>query len=216
MGEMRSNLQMALLVAGISVAALVAPSCSGQSPAGPQDSVARAELHDNMRKLWEDHIVWTRSVIVSTAAGLPDVTPATERLLRNQTDIGDAIKPYYGDAAGDQLSALLREHIVGAATVLAAAKAEDDVKLGAAKVAWYANGDSIAAFLNRANPVSWPLASMQTMMREHLDLTLAEAVAQLEGHYPESIEYYDSVHTAILAMADMLSDGIVKQYPRQF
>lgn len=216
MGEMRSNLQMALLVAGISVAALVAPSCSGQSPAGPQDSVARAELHDNMRKLWEDHIVWTRSVIVSMSAGLPDTGPVTDRLLRNQTDIGDAIKPYYGDAAGDQLSALLREHIVGAATVLAAAKAEDDVKLGAAKVAWYANGDSIAAFLNRANPVSWPLASMQTMMREHLDLTLAEAVAQLEGHYPESIEHYDSVHTAILAMADMLSDGIVKQYPRQF
>lgn len=216
MGEMRTNLQMALLVAGISVAALVAPSCSGQSPAGPQDSVARAELHDNMRKLWEDHIVWTRSVIVSVSAGLPDTGPVTDRLLRNQTDIGDAIKPYYGDAAGDQLSALLREHIVGAATVLAAAKAEDDVKLGAAKVAWYANGDSIAAFLNRANPVSWPLASMQTMMREHLDLTLAEAVAQLEGHYPESIEHYDSVHTAILAMADMLSDGIVKQYPRQF
>lgn len=39
-----------------------------------------------------------------------------------QTDIGNAIKPFYGDEAGNKLAALLHEHIVGAANVLAAAK----------------------------------------------------------------------------------------------
>ena len=85
----------------------------------------QAAFHDAMRKLWEDHITWTRLAIVSFAHDLPDL-PATEaRLLDNQADIGNAIKPYYGKAAGNQLTALLKEHITGAVALLAAAKAGD-------------------------------------------------------------------------------------------
>jgi hypothetical protein len=61
-------------------------------------------LRSQMRKLWEDHITWTRMVIVDFAAGLPDLKAAEQRLLRNQVDIGNAIKPYYGVAAGNALT----------------------------------------------------------------------------------------------------------------
>lgn len=170
------------------------------------------ELRQSMRKLWEDHVTWTRLVIVSTVAGLPDLGPTTERLLRNQDDLGNAIKPFYGDAAGDRLSALLRDHILGAAEVLAAAKGGDGSRLEKAKSAWYANGDDIAGFLAGANP-NWPLADMRTMMRTHLDLTLQEAVDQLQGRYAESVADYDRVHEEILHMSDMLSDGLARQFP---
>src|SRR5215217_3579879 len=66
-----------------------------------------AAFQDAMRKLWEDHITWTRIFIISAAGDLPDKAAATERLLQNQADIGNAIKPYYGDAAGDKLTTLL-------------------------------------------------------------------------------------------------------------
>ena len=108
---------------------------------------------------------------------------------------------------------MLRVHILGAAEILAAAKANDPARLEAAKRAWYENGDEIAGFLGTANPKHWPLADMQSMMREHLDLTLTEAVDQLQGRYAQSIAGYDRVHDAILAMADMLSDGILAQFP---
>jgi hypothetical protein len=173
-------------------------------------------LRQTMRKLWEDHITWTRLVIVSTAAGLPDLDATTQRLLQNQSDIGDAIKPFYGDTAAAKLTALLREHIMGAANILAAAKANDQAKLAAGKTAWYANADTIAAFLSGANPSAWTPSGTQAMMKEHLDLTLAEAVDQLQGHYPESVADYDKVHDAILRMADMLSSGIIQQFPKQF
>ena len=169
-----------------------------------------------MRKLWEDHITWTRLVIVSTAAGLPDLEATTQRLLQNQTDIGDAMKPFYGDTAGTKLTALLHDHIIGAANILAAAKANDQPKLTAAKTAWYANANEIAAFLSAANTSAWTPSATQEMMKEHLDLTLAEAVDQLQGHYPESVADYDKVHDAILQMADMLSSGIIQQFPKQF
>ena len=169
-----------------------------------------------MRKLWEDHIVWTRLYIVSAAAGLPDADQAAQRLLRNQADIGDAIKPFYGDAAGTQLTALLRGHILTAATLVGAAKSGDTTAVNAASKAWYANADSIATFLSAANPRNWPVAALQSAMRMHLDLTLKEASARLHGDWAADIAAYDAVHQHILQMADVLSDGIIKQFPTRF
>jgi hypothetical protein len=182
-------------------------------------SASRAAFHDAMRKLWEDHIVWTRQFIVSAATqeeNLADIGPTVDRLLANQTDIGNAIKPFYGEAAGDALTALLREHILTAADIVAAAKAGDDDALEATVAAWYANADEIATFLSEANPKHWPLDEMKAHMRSHLDLTLQEAVARLEARYAADIAAYDKVHADILKMADMLSAGIIAQFPSRF
>jgi hypothetical protein len=173
-------------------------------------------FHDAMRKLWEDHVTWTRLFIVSFAGGLPDLGSTTNRLLQNQVDIGDAVKPFYGTAAGRQLTDLLTTHITTAATLLQAAKDGDTDAFNEAKDAWYANAVDIARFLHRANPAQWPLKDLRTMMRDHLDLTLAEAADRLAGDYEKDIADYDAVHVEILAMADMLSDGIIAQFPGRF
>jgi hypothetical protein len=169
-----------------------------------------------MRKLWEDHITWTRNVIISVDADLPDLNVVVARLLHNQADIGDAIKPYYGDAAGDRLTALLREHILGAAQVLVALKAGDQPALEAALTAWYANAHEIAVFLSSANPQNWPFAEMDQMMKDHLDATTREAVGRNAGDWSADVAAYDAVHVQALAMADMLSAGIIAQFPDQF
>lgn len=173
-------------------------------------------FRNDMRKLWEDHITWTRLVIVGVAADLPDLSPTTDRLLQNQADIGNAIKPFYGEEAGNRLTALLRDHILIAADLLGAAKAGDSEAVADASARWYANADDIATFLNGANPKAWPLDEMKAMMRSHLDLTLQEAVAHLQGDFGASIATYDQVHQQILHMADMLSLGIIDQFPKQF
>jgi hypothetical protein len=173
-------------------------------------------FHDAMRKLWEDHITWTRMFIVEFVGDSPATQATAERLLQNQVDIGDALKPFYGDEAGDQLAALLRDHILTAADILAAAKAGDQEAVEAATARWYGNADEIAAFLSSANPDHWPLEEMRAMMREHLDLTLAEAVARLQGDFQADIATYDEVHGQILEMADMLSAGIIAQFPKAF
>ncbi len=188
------------------------------SPAAArQQPTARAlAFHDDMRKLWEDHITWTRLYIVSAAADLPDQGPTAGRLLQNQVDLGNAIKPFYGEAAGDQLTALLTDHILIAVEVIDAAKAGDTAAFEDALARWYANGDDIAAFLNAANPDEWGLREMQMMMKSHLDLTLEEAAARLNGDFAADIAAYDKVHLDILHMADMLSEGIIKQFPDKF
>jgi hypothetical protein len=169
-----------------------------------------------MRKLWEDHITWTRLVIIGVFEDSPGLNSSVQRLLQNQVDIGDAVKPFYGDEAGDQLTALLTDHILIAAEILQAAKSGNTAALEDAIKRWYTNADDIAVFLNAANPSQWPLEEMKAMMREHLDLTLEEAVAYLQGDYEASVAAYDEVHVQALEMADMLSMGIIKQFPNKF
>ena len=216
-------MKLKMMIGSVALLGVVLAACS----TAPNASVAaaekatskkidRGEFQDAVRKLWEDHVTWTRLYIVSAAAGLPDAQLTAERLLRNQDDIGNAVKPFYGEEAGAKLTALLRTHILQAADLLTAAKAGDTAEVGAVKTAWYENGDEIAAFLSSANPTNWPLEAVQHHMRMHLDLTLDEAVKRLEGNYAADIALYDEVHDAILQMADIISAGIQAQFPERF
>jgi hypothetical protein len=162
--------------------ALAGTSQAREHPAAAAATPKQVAFHDGMRKLWEDHITWTRLAIVSFAADQPDL-PATEaRLLRNQSDIGNAVKPYSGRAAGNRLTALLKEHLPGAVALLEAAKSGDQALLAQRSKEWYANGDEIAGFLNRANPHNWPRKALRAMMKTHLDQTLDEATHRLQGN----------------------------------
>jgi hypothetical protein len=221
------RVRVALVAAA--VAALIALAAAGGAPAARDhahhhaapvaaaaDTARAARFHDGMRKLWEDHITWTRLAIVSFAGGLPDLAATENRLLRNQTDIAAAIRPYYGATASAKLRGLLRAHILGAVALLQAAKANDATALGTAHDAWYANGNDIADFLASANPRHWPRGEMRSMMKSHLDETLKEAVDHLNGRFAADVADYDAIHRTILEMADMLSDGIVAQFPARF
>jgi hypothetical protein len=177
---------------------------------------SQAALRSDMRVLWEDHVTWTRLAIISLTTGSPDTTATVGRLLRNQTDIGNAVKPFYGKAAGNALTAKLREHILIAADVIAAAKAGDQAKLTDAQARWQKNAGEIAALLASVNPRYWKLAAMKSEMSKHLALTTKEAVARLQGRWVADVAAYDAVHHHILHMSDLLADGLVKQFPNRF
>ena len=218
--DVRLSLAAAVTALSAAVVLLFASGHSGQAHAStiakPHAGAKAAALQRALDKLWEDHITWTRMVIVDFAAGLPDLTTAETRLLRNQTDIGNAIKPFYGRAAGNRLTSLLRTHILQAVPVLEAAKAGDKTKLDKALAAWYANAGQIARFLSKANPHNWPLSMTGKMMRRHLALTTKEAVARLQGNWSADVAAYDHVHAEILQMSAMLGSGIVRQFPDRF
>lgn len=195
-----------------------ASGTAGHDHPGPAGlpTAAQVAFHDQMRKLWEDHVTWTRLAIVTFADGSPGFGATATRLLQNQTDIGNAIAPFYGATAGEQLSALLHAHITIAVELLQDAREGKTAAFEAAKTRWYANANQIADFLSAANPRFWPDATMRAAMKEHLDQTLAEAVDELHGNYPASVTDYEAIHLHILAMADLLSSGIMHRFPARF
>jgi hypothetical protein len=198
------------------IVALTLLAALAAAPLVAQQSAASTKLHADMRKLWEDHVTWTRIYIISAAAGLDDQKAAAARLMRNQDDIGNAIRPVYGEAAGTKLTALLKDHIQIATELIAAAKAGDTTKKNDAANRWSKNADDLASFLSGANPQQWPLADMKKMLHDHLNLTTDEVVARLSKDWNGDVAAYDKVHDEILKMADAFSDGIVAQHPEKF
>ena len=182
----------------------------------PTVSAKQLALRLEMRRLWHEHTEWTRLAIVSLTTDAPDTQATVARLLRNQADIGNAIKPFYGAAAGNQLTTLLREHIAIAADLIAAARKGDEARTVAQQARWNDNADRIAALLSSANPRSWKPAETKAMMRAHLRLTTDEVVARLQGRWTDDVRIYDRVERQIRNMADMLSDGLVAQFPARF
>ena len=172
-------------------------------------------LKQDMRKLWTDHVVWTRAYIIAAVADQPDAQAAANRLMKNQEDIGNAIGSIYGAPAGQQLTTLLKEHISIAVDLIKAAKAGDKAGQQAADAKWQQNGVAIADFLSKANP-NWPRATLVDLMKGHLTSTTNEVVARLTKNWDADVRAYDEVYRHILMMSDALADGIVKQFPNKF
>lgn len=211
----------ALAVSGGHAAA--APGKSGQATAQTTSAhsaatIAKQELalRQNMRQLWEDHVTWTRLAVISLTTDAEDTNATVGRLLKNQTDLGNAIKPYYGTAAGNKLTSLLRQHILIAADLISEARKGDHAGVTDQQARWTANADEIATLLSSANPRSWKLGAMKAMMRDHLRLTTDEVVARLQRNWPADVRAYDRIHLQILRMSDMLAAGIVTQFPSRF
>ena len=176
---------------------------------------ACCQLRLVQQKLWIDHISWTRSFIVSDLASLKDKDAVLERLLKNQDDIGNSFKPYYGEEIGNKLSKLLREHIEIAGQVVAAAKNNDSSNLGKYNKLWYENADQIAAFLSRINP-NYQNEVLQEMLYKHLQLLTDQVVARLNADWKADIKAYDEGEEHMIMFADLLAMGIMKQFPESF
>ena len=119
-------------------------------------------------------------------------------------------------AAGHKLTKLLKEHILVAVNVLVAARSGDKNKLTQAEAAWSANGRQIADFLHAADPSFLSRDAARTMMKVHLNQVILQAVDELKGNYTADARAVAPYIRHILDMADMISSGIIRQFPSRF
>jgi hypothetical protein len=173
------------------------------------------DLKLEQRRLWSDHVFWTRNFIISDLANLEDKSKVLERLLRNQDDIGTTFKAFYGEENGKKLTALLKEHIMLAGQVVDAAKSGNKDDLEKYNKLWYDNADKIASYLNGLNP-NWQTSNLKSILYKHLQLTTEEAVSRINKNWDADIVAFDKGVTHILMLADALSEGIIKQFPERF
>jgi spore germination protein YaaH len=176
---------------------------------------AALDLSNLIRTLWEQHIAWTRLTIVDLVYDLPELNFAIKRLLRNGDDFAKALTPLYGEKVADEFGNLIKEHLAIAADIVKAAKANDNAQVAALDKKLHKNADDIATFLARINP-HWSASTWRTMLYEHLDLVTAEALNFLKKEYEKNATLFDEMERQALAMADLMYEGIVKQFPKQF
>ena len=178
-------------------------------------SKAEVDFKALNRLLWEQHVYWTRMTIISIVFNLPDLKYVEERLLRNAPDMGNSLRPFYGDQIADRYAELIKEHLVLAAELVTAAAKGDSKTAAEKEKEWYRNADDIVLFLSSINPCL-DKETLKAMFYTHLSLTKLEAVYMIEKNYKESIAVFDKIEAEALEMADAISDGIIKQFPGMF
>lgn len=172
-------------------------------------------LNNHMRLLWEQHVYWTRMFLISVAFDLADKEFVTNRLLQNPKDFQASLIPFYGREIASKFEELLTAHFVIAAELVNAAKEGDTTAATDAEKRWYQNADQIAQFLSEINPF-WSMKVWQKMLYTHLALTKEEAVNILTQQYETSITDFDKIEKQALEMADMMTKGMIQQFPDYF
>lgn len=176
---------------------------------------AQVELSNTLRRLWIEHVLWTRAFIVSTLSDSGDLEQVTERLLRNPADFAAALTPIYGATNARRFEELFRDHLLIAAALVNAAKEGDMGAYNEQRVRWYENADDIANFLAELNP-NWDENDWKTMLYDHLYMTEVEAMQIAGNEYGASINQFDQIQQQALNMADEMTSGIIEQFPAMF
>lgn len=172
----------------------------------------QVNLLNTLRKLWIDHVMWTRSFILSTAFDSGDLEDVTKELLLNPVRFADALRPLYGDKNARRFEELLSDHLLIAAALINAFKKGDSRTVEEQHNKWYVNADMIAQFLSEINP-NWQKTDWQNMLYDHLNMTEYEAAQILSNQFAESIVQYNKIEDEALKMADAMAYGIIKQIP---
>lgn len=212
----RLTIVLALIIAAFAINAQQMNHSEMKGATKFQNSVKYQALNKAMRKLWSAHMYWTLLTVDAFYNDPKGVDAKLHRLLQNQKDIGAAIVPFYGQAAGDKLAELLKEHIQGAVPVLQAAKSDDKAALDKAVKNWYANAKEIGDFLASANPKNWMAKDTESALEMHITHTIAYSVSILKSDYTQSFGGFEEALHHMLHLADILSDGIAKQFPEKF
>ena len=176
--------------------------------------VSRNEVRllEQMNLVWEQHIMWTRMLLISIAENLKDLEATQTRLLRNPKDIADVFRPYYGNNIASEIQRLLTEHLAIGKDLIVSLKNKNQEQANALSTKWYQNTDQMAEAFSSINPF-YPREEVRRMLYEHLRLTSEEVNARLRGDYTADINAYDMVQKEILRMSHFFVNGIVRQFP---
>lgn len=164
---------------------------------------------------WEQHVYWTRMLLISIVERLNDQEAVIKRLMQNPNDIAMIFADFYDKNTAKAISDLLSEHLSIGAQLITALR---DGKKDEAEILnrnWFVNADKMAEAFSKINPY-YKYNDLREMLYKHLNLTKKEVTMRLAKDYTSDIEAFNIVENEIMEMADYFVSGIIRQFPQNF
>lgn len=178
------------------------------------------------RTLWTKYSLGLVNYAVSSVANLSTTPSVEERLTKSASLLGDYFIPYYGIRAGSEISRLLTAIFeTGVDVVEAVKKKEDIVPL---QIKWAEQTKELAELFNKLNPGQYPVSLIQEMLDALTKLWTDNIKARFTSNIILNAESIDGINKLVItgianhvnkgyqSLADVLSRGVIAQYPLLF
>ena len=197
---------------------VIAAGCHDDAPSLPaapavaQPITTRLELRDEVRRLWAQRGFWTRNYLVDVLDELPSQDTTLQRLMQNQVALGEAMKPFHGDAAGTQLTAALQENVTHAGQLIIATRDGEEVLVEHLTARWQESTDRLAEILADQNQ-ALSRTELQLQLRRLRDATLQQVNERLAKNWDGELSATDAAMAHSLLLADAIAGALTAQFP---
>lgn len=191
-------------------------SFTNGNPQKLTQGINKCDFRAEMRKLWEDHITWMRSYLHDRTTNAPSLQATTERLMKNQRDLGESVRDFFDEQSSETVTNFLLTHITIMGNLAQDLKKKDLSTFASDRQKLFQNANQLAEFLNKLNPENWPLEVVTFFLQDHLTLLLRWLESHVNADWTTSIEVYEKLHEEILQISDAYAYGIAKKFPEKF
>jgi hypothetical protein len=175
----------------------------------------RQELKAELNRLWVDNAVYTRLSILCLTDRLPGTEETLARLMQNQEDMGVSFSTYYGRDKGDEFCQLIASNTSLIVRIIRSKNTGSTQDLEDAQKRLASNYNDILNYLVKVNPylkrkeLEAKLTSIVLLTNKQIDL-------RLSTDYDLDIQNFDQLLTESIEFSNILSEGIIKQFPKRF
>jgi hypothetical protein len=220
------------MAAKLELAADVTPiglGVSGVLPPLPPQVINERTLIFRMdsRTLWTRYALGMINFSVSDFGNLPSTNNVQNNLSRNAAAVGSYFIPYYGITAGTKISGLLDVLLKNGVKVVDAIK-NNTTDTQVYTNIWAQETRSLAQYLNELNPSQYPTDLINEMLTNLTKFWVADFEARYAEDFAADAVALDNIlkvavsgipdhaNKGYSSIADILSRGIIAQFPLSF
>lgn len=168
-------------------------------------------LISSLRDLWLRLAIWSRSLIVSTAAGLRDIRANKDMLRELPESFSAVLGKYFEPQDADRFGELLQESISTMEALITAEISNDDRMAGQETVNLYNSAGRISSYLASINPY-WSREQLDELLTDYIEILLVGMVARLTGDYRRELTIFEDLLEHAVKIADYMAEGMMRKF----
>ena len=168
-------------------------------------------LLSNLRRVWAQHVWWSRLYILSIVYDLPYQDLIFNRTLRNSSDFFRFLERFYTPKQLKPIETLFEEYNKTKSTYLYNKVAGNSYAASIYRKRWYEIADQLADLMYQLNPFLPPSRS-KPLIYSLIEGTDSQVENMLIGQTEKEIMFFDMIELEAYEFADFIATGMMSHF----